>query len=81
MSPPAWILAAALLFLADAVPSQRLERRIFKGSNVFSIDQNARWTLSNARGFANVSLDDVQVPSYALQTLHERGVIGDPLFR
>ena len=72
MGPPAWILAAALLLLADAVPSQE---------NAFSIDQNARWTLSNARGFANVSLDDVQVPSYALQTLHERGVIGDPLFR
>lgn len=49
-------------------------------ARIVPLDQ-ATWTLDNAQGFGNVSLANVTVPSYALEILQDRGIVGDPLYR
>lgn len=60
-------------FFINTTRASRLESII--------LDQQAEWTLDNHLGFGNVSINNVQIPSYVLQTLHDRNIISDPLAR
>lgn len=50
-------------------------------AQVIELHKDAQWSLDNYSGFNNVSIHNITVPSYALELLQERGIIGDPLFR
>jgi len=50
-------------------------------AQVIELHKDARWTLHNSHGFANVTIKDITVPSYVLEVLQDRGFIGDPLYR
>lgn len=46
----------------------------------FFVHSEGRWALDNSRGFKNVTLNDIPIPSYAHEVLQQRGIIGDPLY-
>ncbi len=45
------------------------------------LHEQAAWRLDNGRGFGNVSLEGFSLPAAALQLLHRKGIVGDPLYR
>lgn len=82
--PSVWVASVMALLLGQAAC---LDNSRNGGSSCspamplspLSVAQALSWSLSNANG----SLADLpaSVPGYALQTLQEAGIIGDPLFR
>jgi Ig-fold domain len=44
-------------------------------TQVITLENSARWTLSNVHGYNNISIDEVTVPSYVLETLQQQGYI------
>jgi len=47
-------------------------------THVIRLEHTAHWTLSNVHGYKNISIDDVTIPSYVLDTLQQRGLIFNP---
>lgn len=42
------------------------------------LERTAHWTFSNVYGYRNISIDDINIPSYVLDTLQQRGLISNP---
>ncbi|KAG7667918.1 hypothetical protein Ndes2437B_g07964 [Nannochloris sp. 'desiccata'] len=47
-------------------------------TQVILLEDTAHWTLSNVRGYNNITIHDVTIPSYVLDTLQQRGLISTP---
>lgn len=68
------LLATCALLAVLAAPSSGLEQ--------WSLEQQAAWTLDNSQGSNNVTQMAVTLPSCALSSLYDAGVVTeDPLYR
>lgn len=80
--PSVWVALVMALLLGQAAC---LDNSRNGGSScspampALSVAQAISWSLSNANG--SLAGLPASVPGYALQTLQEAGIIGDPLFR